>query len=582
MKKTRDVVAPMMEPVAGVFTGGILKDRTDKNRENLFMRIDPEAMGRVFAEVHDPYYAEPEFCGKYLDTAMALYRTTGDGEILKRAMVLKDAIVAHQRRDGYLGTYREGKEFDETFSVWNQNFVIMGLVSVYETTGDEAALKAATRCADYIATSYMKRGGPDIYFGLSQGIVNFSVINQMPRLYRLTGKKLYLDFSRFLLDKMESSTLKLVSIPLRVPIPTTYLGSTKGIELFICYQGLLELYRVTGEEDLLRGSAAYWEALKNTQIGITGCGTIAEAWTYLYNTPVSVTTDLHPNENCVAVGWIKTALRLYGFTGEAKYFDAIDRTLFNHLLGSQALDGRDFSYYQGLAGRKVHEKDPGMYSCCRYRGLNVLALLPHHLYARRGENIFVNLYAPSRAETSIGKMPLLLEQKTDFPCGGEVNVEVSPESPKRFALHLRIPEWCAEWRIAVNGRRTDSPADKGYVSLEREWKKGDSVTLSMTMPVGVRRWAIDGEDSAAISYGPLVLAMDSRYGTPIQDCEILLDGEEPRLEREGDGGLAPMVRFAVRGRYRGEERRITLVDYASAGSIDPEKDRFRVWIPVAK
>lgn len=582
MKKTFETVVPMMEPVGCTLTGGILKDRTDKNVDNLFMRIDPEAMGAIFAQVHDSYYAEPEFCGKYLDTAMALFRTWGNDEFLRRASVLKDAIVKHQRDDGYLGTYREGKEFDETFSVWNQNFVIMGLLSVYETTGDGAALEAAMRCADYIAAAYMRKDGPDIYFGLSQGIVNFSVIQQMPRLYRLTGKKLYLDFTGFLLDRMESSTLKLVSIPLKVPIPTTYLGSVKGIELFICYQGLLELYRVTGEERLLRACAAYWEALKNTQIGITGCGTIAENWTYLYNTPISVTTDVRPNENCVAVGWIKTALRLYGFSGEAKYYDAVERTLFNHLLGSQALDGRDFSYYQGLVGRKVHETNPGMYSCCRYRGMNVLAHLPHHLYAKRGDELSVNLYAPSRAETSAGNVPVTLEQETAFPSNGAVAITVSPREKTDFSLRLRIPEWCSSWSIMVNGAGTMVEAEKGYATLARQWSPGDRVTLEMDMAAKARRWTMDGEECAAVTRGPLVLAADSRYGTPVQDCGIRIEGEEPVLEPRECDGLAPMVCFETGGSWRGEGRRITLVDYASAGSIDPGKDRFRVWIPVAK
>lgn len=568
-------------------TGGILGDRCSKNIENLFNTIDVGPMKQVYATLHRTWYAEPEFCGQYLDVAMQVHGTSGDPNILTRAEELVRAIIANQRADGYLGTYEPGLEFDESFSVWNQNFTIMGLLSWYEQTGDRAALQCAMRCADFLAESFQRPGGPDLLWACNQGIEHACLIFQMPRLYRITGEKRYLDFCDYILQRLEATALKLVTGPQRSAFAISSMGCLKAGELLICYQGLLELYRVTGNAEYLTAASRYWDIVKKTQIGVTGNGSIAELWTYAGNRMRGVTAELFPNENCVAVCWMQLTAALYQWQGEARFMDALEQTLYNHLLGSQAVDGKDFSYYQGHVGRKVHATHPGQYSCCRYRGMKMLAYLPRYVFSQADDGLRVNLYCPSTTEATLGGRTVRVEQQTDYPRSGRVQITVKPGAATRFALGLRIPQWCTQWGVQVNGKPQSVQAVDGVVKIEREWTVSpERVELSLDLPSGSIKETVDDRESLAFTYGPLVLALDTRYGAPLHETEIAPDGTLEPASAGSDAGSSgeewvPMVRFKARGRHGGRSRPITLVDYASAGSLDPQKDRFKIWLPVA-
>ncbi len=564
-------------------TGGALAERCQRNVDNLLMCIDAGELAGVYAERHGPWYAEPEFCGHYLDTAAQVFASTAEAEVMRRAAQVVDSIVRNQREDGYLGTYERGLEFDGTFSVWNETFTVKGLLSYYEEAGDERALGAAMRCADRLAAAYMDPQGPDLFLAVNQGVENICILSQLPRLYALSGKRLYLEFARHLLERAEATALKFVSGPTG-PAPLHAIGCLKAAEMLICYAGLVDLYAVSGEEQYLEAAVAYWRMVNDSQIGVTGNGTIGECWTYvdLSRQPLSITTDLKPNENCAAVTWMKLSAALYAHTGDACYVDAMERTLYNHLLGAQALDGRDFSYYQGTRGRKVHATHPGQYSCCRYRGMNMLAHLPRYVYACSESGVVVNLYCSSQAELDVGGLAVRVRQETEYPRRGRVCLWVEPERRGRFAVWLRWPAWCKEAAVAACGEAACGEAREGYVRIEREWAAGDRVEFEMAMAVGCRRGRAEDREVAALSYGPLVLALDSRYGIPIEEAQVVLEDGECRLEEAAVGeGLTPLVRFEAPGRRRGAPVRLTLVDYASAGSVEPERDRFVVWLPVA-
>jgi hypothetical protein len=562
-------------------SGGVLADRCRKNIENLFMSLDVEAMKEVYATTHGEMFAEPEFCGHYLDTAMQVFGTTGDPEALDRARALVDAIIRGQRADGYLGTYHEGLEFGQTFSVWNQSFTIRGLLTYYEGTGDERALEAAGRCADYVARAYLQPDGPDLLLAGNQGVQHACILDQVSRLYLMTGEQLHLDFCQFIVRKLESSAIKVLT----VAHPIGEMGCWKAIEMMVLYQGVLRLYRATGDEAYLEATRRYWSGVEGTQVGITGNGSIGEMWTYLCpaRRALSLSTDLNPNENCVAVGWMKLSAALYELLGDPKYVDALEKSLYNHLLGAQALDGSDFSYYQGTRGRKVHATHPGQYSCCRYRGMNMLAHLPRHVYAEADDALMVNLYCSSTAEASVGGRAVAVTQETDYPRTGRVALQVRAEGGGEFALALRMPGWCPAAEVTVNGQQEPATPEDGYIRLAREWSPdGDRVELELRMPVGSTPGRVEERDVAAVTYGPLVLALDSRYGVPIEGTELVVsEGECRPAEAGAPDALVHLVRFESPGRHRGEPVTLTLVDYASAGSVDPERDRFRTWLPTA-
>ena len=287
------------------FTRGILAERTRANLDGLLRRIDVSVMQRTYAQTHDGWFAEPEFCGQYVDSALAAYRATGDAELLARAGAVVAAIISHQRADGYLGTYHPGLEFD-SFSVWNQQFSIMALLTYYEQTGEARALAAAVRCADYLRASFLKPGGPDLLDAINWHIQHSCILIEFVRLYRLTGNAAYREFAEYIVARWDQSAMALVAGPLRNPRHAIdAVGSPKAVEVLICYRGILDLYLATGEDRYLAAVLNYWQHVLDTQIGPSGNGSISEIWWWLGRAPLALTNDLHPNENCVAVAWMQ-------------------------------------------------------------------------------------------------------------------------------------------------------------------------------------------------------------------------------------------------------------------------------------
>ena len=563
--------------------GGVMEDRYNKNIENLYLAIDNKVLEDVFRETHDRWYAEPEFVGHYLAAGPLLYNATGNDEIRRRNEELIKVIVANQREDGYLGTYHDGLEFDYTFSVWNQNFMIKGLLAQYAHFGNEDALQAAMKCADYNANGFLHSDTTDLLFGVNQGIQHATILEEMAHIYSMTGKRLYLDFANYILDRLEHSSIKVITMPNKAEfwaIPYM-IGCTKGIEMFNVYFGVLKMYEITGDESYLKAAEQYWKALQNAQIRITGNGTIGEHWGHLGNKPVELTNDLRPNENCVAMGWMKFNADLSLFSGEGKYFDELEKTLYNHLIGAQALDGHDFSYYQGNIGYKIHEKDPGAYSCCRYRGMRILACLPGYVYMQSDQSVAVNLYTPSTTAAMVNGQKVVLVQETLYPKNGLVKISIQPENKVAFRLMLRKPSWSQSVQVKLDGKVVDCEEDRGYLILDQTWDPtGLIVEMEMEMTSSFIRATINEKEHVAVKYGPLVLAVDSRYGTPIETTMIRatdFPGLVP-VAHESEKWF-PQVKFKIAGRISDQEQMITLVDYASAGSMEPGVDQFRLWIP---
>lgn len=563
---------------------GILYDRISKNSNNLFLKIDVEEMKRIFMEEHNPWYAEPEFAGQFVDIGIQEYRRTGDERFLERAQQVAEAMIAGQREDGYLGTYKRGYEFDESFSVWNQTFVIRGLVSYYELSGEKKALQSAERCADYIAGYYLAPNAPDILKTINQCIEHTCILEQIARLYRITGKKLYLDFANYIIDRWEATTIKFITIPTEWNHLLLETGALKAIESLICFHGIIEMYKVTGIERYFTAAKKYWEEVRKEQINIIGCGSFTELWVYHGGKPANLPIDVRPNETCVAFGWMKMSVLLYELTGEAQYIDAVEKTLYNHLLGAQAFDGSDFSYYQGLVGKKVHAKDPGQYSCCRYRGMAFLSYLSNYIVTYDDETIYINLFGKTETTFHVGGTEVKVVQDTEYPRDGTVIATIETDEELSANVCIRKPGWCETAGLKLDGKKVTAEERNGYLVLKGPWRAGvTTITLTLDMAVAVEAAVVDHDPSVGITYGPLVLAIDSHYGTPIHGTSVLSDGTSIELKRvDGNAGqnrYFPIVLFECEGEINGERQKVTLVDYASAGSTDKKNDRFKVWIP---
>jgi DUF1680 family protein len=224
-------------------------------------------------------------------------------------------------------------------------------------------------------------------------------------------------------------------------------------------------------------------------------------------------------------------LSLGRLTGEAKYWDMAEQTLYNHLLGAQSEDGRGWAYYLGLRDSKRFRwhTDP---DCCPSRGTRALAQMPTHLFSITADGIAVNFYEPADAELPLPDGGTVrLAQTGRYPFDGAVDLAVNPETPSSFVVRLRIPGWCRSWDIQVNGEPVPSERDNsGYVLIDREWAQGDSVHIAFDMPARIVADADGNVGKVAFVRGPLVFAADSAdlpSDRLLDDVIVALDPRAP-------------------------------------------------------
>lgn len=554
--------------------GSILQERLNQVHRRLYRSMDPENISLAYGGVHPLGFAEPEFAGKYLDISAAYARNLADAQAVQNGRTVVERLVSGQRADGYLGGYDCGQEFS-SFSIWNQAFTCFGLISYYKETRDEDALAAAVRCMDFLCESCQAADAKPFLQTGNFGSQHLVVLLPAALLYELTGEARYQAFCRFILDVCRRSPTH--NIFARAGVMG--FGSPKGIETLAFLLGVLTYGRLTGDEECIDAARAYWQDLQEHFISETGCGTVGELWTYQRNQPAMLSREIKPNENCVAVGWMELSLMLYDLTLDGRYFDAFERALYNHLLGSMAPDGSDFAYYQGNFGRKSIRTSEGLYACCRFRGLSMCAHLPECAVFVRGNTLSFPFYTSYCAEVSTPEGDVHIEMSTEYPRNGRVRLLIRPQRQQSLRLLLRLPAWCDRYAATLDGETTELPLTNGHLLIERSIPAdGLRICLDLNMPIRTRTASLDETQCACVEYGPLVMALDSRNGTPI--FSTTLDGDSViRLLPAEEGGM-PIVSLEASGSVRGEDRAIRLVDYASAGMHNPLKDRFRVWIPL--
>jgi DUF1680 family protein len=211
-------------------------------------------------------------------------------------------------------------------------------------------------------------------------------------------------------------------------------------------------------------------------------------------------------ETCASVGMVFWNWRMNQFTGDAKYIDVLERSMYNGALAGISLKGDMFFYVNPLASHGNHHRQAWYgCACCPSQVSRFLPSIGNYIYGVSDKALWVNLYIGNSAEFEVGGKTLKIQQTTDYPWNGTIEITLS--SPLKKELRLRLPEWCKAWSISVNGEKITPSTEKGYAVLNRKWQEGDKITLSLDMPVEVV--AADPrvkEDvgKRAIQRGPLV------------------------------------------------------------------------------
>lgn len=535
-----------------------------------------------------------EFWGKWIQGAVASYQYNHSPELLAKIEEGERKLIATQLPNGYIGDYPTELQL-AGWDVWGRKYTLLGLYKCYTVTGHKEALQAACRLLDYTIAQLGPGTNKPIYkAGLYRGMPPLSILEPVTFLYRETGKKEYLQFAQLIAEQMNSPEGPNLIDKADVPVAERYVlkpgqewwtwdNGQKGYEMMSCYIGLLEMYRLTAQAQYLQAALTTWNHIVREEINIAGGACSKECW--YGGKALQAHPATHTMETCVTFTWMQFCERLLMITGDPKYVDQLERTMYNALLASTRLDNGMVAMYTPLEGyrRDGERQCECNMNCCNANAPRAYAMIPRVAYRTpTNSRIDVNLYIPSQANLPLGKRTFALEQTTNYPQDGRIEIAVSPDKAATATIALRIPAWAKGATAQVNGEAIQGIATGTYCQITRQWQKGDRITLTLDMQPRVCHLG----HYIAYERGPVVFARDSRFQDGDVDEVVKPLYNEGKLKMEDQAPARDMwmtVSVPVSsGTYHSQPRDnhpIHLCDFASACANWDERIRYRVWLP---
>jgi DUF1680 family protein len=574
---------------------GYLGEKINLVVEKRIKSQDADYLVEPFRHKNETHLWQSEFWGKWILSAIASYDYNHDPEMLTTIQRGVNELLATQMPNGYIGNYSDSARLTQ-WDIWGRKYTLLGLLAYYDLTGDKTALKSSCRLADNLLSQVGPGKVNIVKTGNYHGMPSSSILEPMVYLFRRTGDVRYLDFAKYIVEQWESpdgpklisKALEHIPVSERFPHPSvwwSYDNGQKAYEMMSCYEGLLELYRTTGESSYLK---AVEEAVRNiieSEINIAGSGTAFECF---YNgAKYQTEPTYHTMETCVTMTWMKLCFNLLRLTENPAYADQIEKSTFNALLASLKGDGSQIAKYSPLGGiRHAGEQQCGMnINCCNANGPRAFMMLPRFTVMGGQNEICINMYGQSESVVTVNmKNKVSINQVSDYPVSGNIEINVTPDKPESFIIAFRIPEWSKNTTLTINGNVISDLRPGTYKKIDRIWNKSDKVLLSLDM----RGRIITLNGYQAILRGPLVLARDTRFedGFIYESAEAKEKNGTVELllsaKRPGNIWISFTALLILGTDLEGDFRnplQISFCDFASAGNTWGEDSRYIVWIP---
>ena len=576
-----------------------------------------------------------EYWGKMMRGASFVYAYSRDPELYDvLAETVRDMMsAARESEGGRISSYGISHQFCH-WDIWARKYVLLGMQYFYEICEDEALrgelIASMCRQADCIIAGIGKEEGKKRITQAShhwRGMNSSSLLEPIVRLYSLTGKEKYLDFATYIVSEGGTDVVNVFRLAYKNELKLYQYPVTKAYEMTSCFEGLLEYYRIVGEEwhkTALVNYAEHILADDFTVIGSAGC--THELFDHSTVRQANTNNDPVMQETCVTVTLMKFFYQMHLLTGEAKYVDAFEIALYNAYLGSLNTEGGlnldvlgrhpeyvpealPFDSYSpltaGTRGLRIGGYKPmsdnTYYGCCACIGAAGIGLVPKMQTLLSDEGVTVNLYIDGNVKFDLQNGAKIgITTVTGYPATGDIRIKIATEKTEKFALSLRIPAWSRDTVVAING--TPCEVSAGYTTIFREFSDGDQIALSLDMRTEIIRpipygeqvlmneviWGAnmliptyDAEDPmakhhVALRRGPLMLAEDERLGYSADTPITVLDNNgyaEVTVTTPADYPNLLTAEVALEG---GET--ITLTDYASAGKVWNNGKRMAVWL----
>ena len=411
--------------------------------------------------------------------------------------------------------------------LYNSGHLFEAAAAHYIATGKRNFLDIALKNADLLVENF----GP----GKLQIVPGHQIVETgLIKLYHITGNRKYLGLSKNFLDwRGDTLTHNLFGSYSQDHLPVVDQDEVVGhaVRAVYMYAAMTDIAAIYHDTGYRKAVDKLWENMVNKKLYITGgIGARHEGESFGDNYELPNLTAY--SETCAAIGSVYWDQRMFLLTGDSKYYDVLERTLYNGLIAGISTDGTKFFYPNPLESDGEYAFNHGSCtrqpwfdcSCCPTNLIRFIPSIPGLIYSQNKDTVYVNLYMSNKAELKMGKATLHVSQQTDYPWVGDVKMNIDPESPKEFTLKLRIPYWVrgeavpgnlysyidttsSDFRVLINDELSEPEYYGGYVSITRKWSKGDRIELQLPMEVKrvIANDSVEADrNKVALEYGPLV------------------------------------------------------------------------------
>jgi DUF1680 family protein len=591
----------------------------ETGRVDNFVRAAAALRGETLANKKAPGYPfDDSDVYKVIEGASYTLSVRPDAKLDAYVDGLIAKIASAQEKDGYLyttraidplhphpwaGTKRWELEKVDSHELYDLGHLYEAAAAHYQATGKRNLLDIALKSASLLEDTF----GPG-----KQSIWPGHQITEMglAKLYRVTGHQGYVDLAKFMLDVRGPDGSHGAGRPYnqsqaKVVDQTEAVGH--AVRATYMYCGMADVAALTGDAAYIKAIDKIWEDVAGTKLYITG-GIGATGSGEAFGTHYELPNMTAYNETCAAVGNDYWNHRLFLLHADARYIDVMERTLYNGLISGVSLDGQSFFYPNPLESNGQHKRSPWFgVACCPGNITRFLPSVPGYVYAQRGDRLYVNLFVASSADIELDNgRSVKMTQETRYPWEGSVKMTVNPDQAGKLAINVRIPGWARNepvpsdlYKFAdtvsdlavvkVNGKTVPMQITKGYVTLDRKWKVGDTIELSLPMPV--RRVVANTEVAAdqgrvAIQRGPLVYTaewVDNPNGKVrnlmLPDTAKLTAAYDPKLLKGVTviTGRATSLTTDAAGKVLKTDQEFKAIPYYAWANRGP--GQMMVWIP---
>lgn len=551
----------------------------------------------------------------YIDSVLAIVKTGQESDgYLNTAWTMNP-----KHPHGWHGTKRWEKVEELSHEFYNLGHMLEGAVAHYQATGKRNFLDIAIRYADCVCRE----------IGLGENQVDRVPGHQIAemglvKLYLVTGDKKYLDQAKYFLDRRGKTSRKDAYSQAHRPVIEQDEAVGHAVRATYMYAGMADVAAITGDSAYLKAIDKIWQNIVSKKYYITGgigATHSGEAFGRNYELPNAEAYC----ETCAAIGNVYVNHRLFLLHGDSKYYDVLERTLYNALIAGVSLEGDAFFYPNPLAvAASAKYKRQAWFgcACCPSNISRFIPSLPGYVYAVKDKNIYVNLFMNNTADLLVGGRKVTLQQTTGYPYDGNIAIKVLNSAAKSFAMKVRIPGWAkgsvvpSDLYTYVSGeamnyevKLTDAKGktitlenadcqltSDGYFTINRQWKNGDIVTVSLPLQarmVGANKNVAADRGMVSVERGPIVYCAEwpdnaADVRTFLLNPNTKFSAQPTTLTTESGNTYpittlstdnAQVLSYNKDGKLQVNDGKLTLIPYY-AWDHRGQKGGMEVWLPI--